>query len=84
MIDVQSAAHALGGEVSGRNSIVCPGPGHSLADRSLSIKLIPTSAVGDGFVVHNAAIMFASDWDWLHGIGVRGGNTNPNRRLRLQ
>jgi hypothetical protein len=53
MIDVQSAAHALGGEVSGRNSIVCPGPGHSLADRSLSIKLIPANAVG--FVVHSFA-----------------------------
>jgi hypothetical protein len=34
---------------------VCPGPGHSLADRSLSVKIIPTNTAGDGFVVHSFA-----------------------------
>lgn len=34
-------ATALGGNESGRN-VVAPGPGHSRADRSLSIKLDPS------------------------------------------
>ena len=47
--DVRAAAHALGGDVSGRDSIVCPGPGHSRADRSLSVRLAPSNP--DGFIV---------------------------------
>lgn len=47
---VQSAATALGGEVSGRR-ILCPGPGHSAADRSLSVWLDPLSS--EGFSVHS-------------------------------
>lgn len=52
MIDLRSAARALGGEVTGRG-IVCPGPGHSSQDRSLSI-LFDASAPG-GFTLHSHA-----------------------------
>lgn len=52
MIDLRTAARLLGGEVSGRG-IVCPGPGHSSRDRSLSILFSP-SAPG-GFVVRSHA-----------------------------
>src|SRR5215467_8124315 len=53
MIDIRHAAQRLGGEVRGRNQIVCPGPGHSPNDRSLSVKLY--YGVPDGFVVHSFA-----------------------------
>jgi hypothetical protein len=52
MMDIRSAARVLGGEVVGR-SIVCPGPGHSRQDRSLSI-LFDASAPG-GFTLHSHA-----------------------------
>jgi hypothetical protein len=51
--DVRAAARALGGDVSGRDGLVCPGPGHSHEDRSLSVKFDP--AAPDGFVVHSFA-----------------------------
>ena len=35
---LQSWARALGGEVSG-GQVLCPGPGHSAKDRSLSVKI---------------------------------------------
>jgi Protein of unknown function (DUF3631) len=50
--DPQAIAAALGGEVSG-GQVLAPGPGHSAADRSLSIKL--DSAALEGFVVHSFA-----------------------------
>jgi len=56
MIDLQSLARALGGEVHGEE-ILAPGPGHSAADRSLSVKLDANAP--DGFVVHS----FAGDDD---------------------
>lgn len=46
-------ARRLGGEVSGRASIVCPGPGHSRRDRSLSVRL--SAEAPDGFIVHSFA-----------------------------
>jgi hypothetical protein len=52
MLDPSAVARALGGSVSGRN-VVAPGPGHSRADRSLSIKIDP--AAPDGFIVHSFA-----------------------------
>lgn len=52
MMDLRSAARALGGEVVGRG-IVCPGPFHSRRDRSLSI-LFDASAPG-GFTLHSHA-----------------------------
>jgi putative DNA primase/helicase len=51
-LDPRAVARALGGIVSGGN-VVAPGPGHSRADRSLSIKIDP--AAPDGFVVHSFA-----------------------------
>jgi hypothetical protein len=53
MIDARSIARALGGDLTGRNRVLAPGPGHSPRDRSLSIKLDPHSK--DGFVCHSFA-----------------------------
>jgi putative DNA primase/helicase len=54
MMDVVRAiAHALGGEVTGRDSVNVPGPGHGPADRSLSIKLDARAPAG--FVVYSHA-----------------------------
>jgi putative DNA primase/helicase len=54
---VRSMAAALGGQLAGQNRILAPGPGHSAADRSMSI-LVDQEAP-DGFVVTS----FAGD-DW--------------------
>jgi hypothetical protein len=43
-------AELLGGEVRG-GEVLCPGPSHSAADRSLSVK--PDPAADHGFVVHS-------------------------------
>lgn len=51
MLSLQQIAKALGGEVSGRQ-VLCPGPGHTAADRSLSIRI---SDAGDDVVVHSFA-----------------------------
>src|SRR5262245_51520976 len=52
MLDIRSAAHALGGELSG-GKILCPGPGHSARDRSLSVTFDANAP--DGFLVHSFA-----------------------------
>jgi hypothetical protein len=52
IMDLQTLAKALGGEVSS-GQLLCPGPNHSAADRSLSIKL--DSNAPDGFVVNSFA-----------------------------
>ena len=46
------AAELLGGEVRG-DEVVCPGPGHTDADRSLSVK--PSKDDPEGFTVHSFA-----------------------------
>jgi hypothetical protein len=51
-LTLQSLARALGGVVS-NGQVLAPGPGHSLIDKSLSVKLDP--AAPDGFVVHSFA-----------------------------
>jgi hypothetical protein len=56
MTDARTLANALNGEVVGRDQVLCPGPGHSPHDRSLSVRLTG----GDDFVVHS----FAGD-DWI-------------------
>jgi len=53
MIEIRRAAQCLDGEVRGRNQVVCPGPGHSRHDRSLSVRFDPNSP--EGFVVHSFA-----------------------------
>jgi putative DNA primase/helicase len=50
-VDLQSLRAALGGDIVGRNQILCPGPGHRPQDRSLSIKLTGSG----GFVCHSFA-----------------------------
>src|ERR1700691_3117286 len=52
MLDPNAIALALGGHARGRN-VLAPGPGHSRADRSLSIKIDPSAR--DGFIVHSFA-----------------------------
>ena len=52
-LDTHRLACALDGEITGRVSVLAPGPGHSRADRSLSIKIDPGAA--HGFVVHSFA-----------------------------
>lgn len=71
ILDVRSAAVALGGDVVGRDRVVAPGPGHSAADRSLSIVL--SHSAPDGFVVTS----FAGD-DW------RACRDHVRERLGLQ
>jgi hypothetical protein len=51
---LRSIARVLGGDIAGRNRILCPGPGHSRRDRSLSVTF-----TGDDFLCHS----FAGD-DW--------------------
>lgn len=46
ILDVRTVAAALGGEVAGRDRVLAPGPGHSPADRSLSVLLSPTAPGG--------------------------------------
>jgi putative DNA primase/helicase len=57
MSDLRSMAVALGGDAVAGASILCPGPGHSPRDRSLSVTL--SSAARDGFVLHSHA---GDDW----------------------
>ena len=52
-LEIRSIAKRLGGHVIGRDSANVPGPGHSAADRSLSIKL--NSRAPGGFVVYSHA-----------------------------
>src|SRR4051812_29327223 len=51
MMDAQTLAIKLKGEVVGRDSVIAPGPGHSPVDRSLSVRLTG----GEKFVVHSFA-----------------------------
>ena len=52
-MNLSSLAHALGGSVTGRNRVSCPGPGHSARDRSLSVLFDPRAP--GGFVVTSHA-----------------------------
>jgi putative DNA primase/helicase len=54
MIDLRQAARALGGDIAGRDQVLCPGPGHSPGDRSLAVRF-----VANGFIVHSHA---NDDW----------------------
>jgi len=49
---IEKIAELLGGDVHGAE-VFCPGPGHSAADRSLSVK--PDLADREGFVTHSFA-----------------------------
>jgi hypothetical protein len=39
-------AHSLGGQVTGANTVLCPGPNHSPQDRSLAVHLDPKAPSG--------------------------------------
>lgn len=54
-VSIKSVAAALGGDACSGNRILCPGPGHSRRDRSLSVTFNPDGS----FVAHS----FAGD-DW--------------------
>jgi putative DNA primase/helicase len=56
-LSLKSIAAALDGEIWNGRQVLCPGPGHSKKDRSLSV-ILDRSEI-DGFVVHS----FAGD-DW--------------------
>ena len=67
-LSLSHAAHALGGDVYGRDSILVPGPGHSPRDRSLRVTILP-----DGWRVHS----FAGD-------DFRDCRDHVRARLRLE
>lgn len=50
-LNLRAAAAALGGEMIGTTKILCPGPGHSPKDRSLSV----TFAIDGSFIVNSFA-----------------------------
>jgi len=52
LLEPRCVARELGGDVCGR-AVLAPGPGHSRADRSLSIKI--DSAAPEGFLVYSFA-----------------------------
>lgn len=37
MQSIRNIANTLGGQIAGRNAVLCPGPGHSCRDRSLKV-----------------------------------------------
>jgi putative DNA primase/helicase len=76
-LDPRAVARTLGGDLVGRN-VVAPGPGHSHAERSLSIKIDPCAP--EGFIVHS----FAGDSATECRDHVRAalGLARPDRRRR--
>ena len=77
-MDLKSIAHALGGEVS-RRQVLCPGPGHSPKDRSLSVRFLN----GDKFIIHSFA---EQDWRECRDhvaalLGLEGGAPAPRPAL---
>jgi putative DNA primase/helicase len=75
-LDIRDVARALGGEVIGAQ-VSAPGPGHRRRDRSLSVRLSPTSS--DGFLVDSHA---GDGWQvWRDYVRERLGLTRePYRR----
>jgi len=51
-MNLETLRRSLGGEIS-KGQLLCPGPGHSAVDRSLSVKL--DAGAPDGFIVHSFA-----------------------------
>ena len=80
--DAATVARALGGTVVGRNAILAPGPGHSLRDRSLSVKIDPNAP--DGFRSYSFS---GDDWricrDYVrHALGIAAPSQPPSPNLR--
>jgi putative DNA primase/helicase len=57
VVDIRQVAVKLGGEASGPNSVLIPGPGHSPRDRSLSVRF--DARVRGGFSVYSQC---GDDW----------------------
>jgi hypothetical protein len=72
---IREAARLLGGEATG-GKVICPGPGHSRKDRSLSVLF--SEHLPDGFVVRS----FAGDDDLTCKDYVRGRLGLPMRDWR--
>jgi hypothetical protein len=81
-MNIFSAAKALGGKVTGRDTVSCPGPGHSAVDRSLSVKF--DHGAPDGFVLCSQA---GDDWqsckDHVRQLLGIGSFAPHDRRERL-
>lgn len=66
-MNIQSAARSLGGQINGRDAIICPGPGHSRHDRSLSVRF--NRDAPEGFTCHSfAGDDFAECRDHVKGL----------------
>jgi putative DNA primase/helicase len=83
MNDTSNIARALGGEVSGRGNVLCPGPGHSPKDRSLSVRLDPSAP--DGFLIFSHA---GDDWrecrDYVrHKLGLPAWEPGDEQRRNV-
>jgi hypothetical protein len=85
-MNLHFAAKALGGTVSSRGTVLCPGPGHSAGDRSLSVTF--DADAPDGFLVNS----FAND-DWqdcrdhvrrLLGLGSFDGNGRQEKKVTVR
>jgi hypothetical protein len=80
-LDARSLAAALNGEVVGPDRVLAPGPGHSLKDRSLSVRV--DAQAPDGFLAHSFA---GDDWracrDHIRAaIGLGSVGDNSRRKL---
>jgi hypothetical protein len=56
-MDIRAVARALEGDVSSRDAVLAPGPGHSRKDRSLAVKIVPSAP--QGLLVYSHA---GDDW----------------------
>jgi putative DNA primase/helicase len=87
-MNARSLARALGGDAINAHQVVCPGPGHSPRDRSLSVFIDPNSL--EGFRVHPHAP--GDDWrecrDYVRGrLGIarqpHARRDQPSRQREL-
>jgi hypothetical protein len=76
LLNAESLAAALGGDVVGPNQVKAPGPNHSPKDRSLSVKMEP-SAPGGLLIYSFADDSYEICLDYVYsklGIGRDGAN----------
>ena len=83
MISTRQIAHALGGQVAGARTILCPGPGHSANDRSLAVRIDPHAP--DGFVCFSHC---GDDWKQCRDhvrvkLGLPAWQPGDNNRRRV-